>query len=291
MNKDTACVSMQSGTDRARSLLLGRPPLRLAGVSHRQATTHGHLSNRTRTTSGIISVTCTVQSQTTRLETPAPNAIFGSHKQNVSSNINVTILRVSNNAASQTAPGAAYAQSSPMVGRDGGKKEQGEQASSRVQSRHAMEPHAVVHPTLQREEGCTCIQTTLERGRGSFLASHANPILYPSDLVDHEAEAVMSPTLSAGNAMLDGACVLLQSGQNENFDLQVHVGGRRHRSGGHPFERFFCVRHVIGRGDARVKHGYIHRLVPFPSNPTGMNGGSDGIRIVAIDTCTPQMTL
>lgn len=162
-----------------------------------------------------------------------------------------------------------------------------ENVRSSMQPCHAVGVADLVTAAHKSKKRCTRVEPALQCSCCSLLPTTANTFLDPSHFVDHEAQAIVPSTLSTRDAILNGPGVLLQLRQYENLDLKIHVCGRGNRSSRYLVEGVFGVTWIVGCCDARVEHGNVNSLVPLSADPARMNCGSDGVGIVAIDTCTP----
>jgi hypothetical protein len=52
----------------------------------------------------------------------------------------------------------------------------------------------------------------------------------------------------------------------------------------------FGICRILGCRDAWIKHGHVYSIIPFSSNPTRMDSSSNRVGVVAVYTCTPQMS-
>lgn len=152
-------------------------------------------------------------------------------------------------------------------------------------------PERIIPSTLQRKERGTRIQPTLHRCCGPLLPTAADAFFHPAHLVNHKTQSFVTLAFATGDSVLDGTCQFLHSWEDQNVQMEVHIGRRGHGSCGRLGERSFGVKGVVGCGDARIKHADIDGIVPFAPDPARVYRGRNWVRVVTVNASAPQMAL
>lgn len=156
---------------------------------------------------------------------------------------------------------------------------------------HPVGSVCVVKATLQCQKRGAGIEPALQCCSGPLLPATAKDLFNPFDFIDHEAQSLVGFAFLARNTILHGRCIVLQLRQDENLNVQIHIHRWCHWCSWELRESVVGVCGVAGGGDARVKHGDIHSIIPLSANPSRVDSGGDGVGVVTIHTSSPKVTL
>jgi hypothetical protein len=156
-----------------------------------------------------------------------------------------------------------------------------------MQLRHTVCTVKTVITVHEGKKRRACIEPAPKRCCCSLLPTAADALLDPSNLVNHEAQAVMCSAMPARDAILDRAGILLQLRQDEYFYLEIHICRRCDGCSWDLVERVFGIGRVVLRSNPWIEHTDINSIIPLSSDPARMYRSCDRIRVVAIDTRSP----